>query len=92
VAFAAGVGVPTAWYAARALGAREATALALAAVILVSVAIGLTKAETERIWLFLVPLAALAAASLVPVRRMPAILALLLAQAVAASLLLETIW
>ncbi len=92
VAFAASAGVPTAWYAARALGAREAAALALAAVILVSVVIGVTKAETERIWLFMVPLAAVAAASIVPARRMPAVLGLLLAQAVAASLLLETIW
>ena len=92
VAFAASLGLPTAWYAARALGAREAAALALAAVILVSVAIGVTKAETERIWLFMVPLAAVAAATLVPARRMPLVLGLLLAQAVAAGLLLETIW
>jgi hypothetical protein len=40
----------------------------------------------------MVPLAAVAAASLVPLRRMPVVLVLLLAQAVAASLLLETIW
>jgi hypothetical protein len=91
-AFAASLGLPTAWYAARALGAREAAAIGLAAVILVSVAIGVTKAETERIWLFMVPLAAVAAATLVPARRMPLVLGLLLAQAVAASLLLETIW
>jgi hypothetical protein len=92
VAFAVSLGLPTAWYAARAIGAREAAALALAAVIVVSVVVGLTKAETERIWLFMVPLAAVAAASLVPLRRMPVVLVLLLAQAVAASLLLETIW
>ena len=33
--------------------------------------IGLTKAETERIWLFMGPLAAVAAATLVPPERMP---------------------
>ena len=92
VAFAVALGLPTAWYAARALGAGNEAAVALAAVIAISVLIGLTKAETERIWLFMVPLAAVAAAALVPVRRMPLILSLLMAQALAASLLLETIW
>ena len=92
VAFAIALGLPTAWYAARALGTGNDAALALAAVIAVAVLIGLTKAETERIWLFMVPLAAVAAAALVPVKRMPLVLSLLLAQALAASLLLETIW
>ena len=58
VAFAVALGLPTAWYAARALGTREAAAVALAAIVVVSVLIGLTKAETERIWLFMGPLAA----------------------------------
>ena len=92
VAFAVALGLPTAWYAARALGTGDAAAVGLAAIVVVSVVIGLTKAETERIWLFMGPLAAVAAARLVPLERMPAILGLLAAQALAASLLLDTIW
>lgn len=92
VAFAVALGVPTAWYAARALGTADAAAVALAAIIVVSVLVGLTKAETERIWLFMGPPAAVAAASLVPLRRMPLVLSLLAAQALASSLLLFTIW
>ncbi len=92
VAFALALGLPTAWYAARALGAGEAVAVALAAIVLVSVLVGLTKAETERIWLFMGPPAAVAAATMVPLRRMPAVLGLLAAQALAGSLLLFTIW
>ena len=53
---------PVAWFAARSLAAKEATAVALAIVIAISVIAGYTKAETERIWLFLVPFACLAAA------------------------------
>ena len=48
-------------------------AVGLAAIVVVSVLIGLTKAETERIWLFMGPLAAVAAASILPIRRMPLI-------------------
>ena len=65
-------GLPTAWFAARALGTGDEVAVGLAAIVVVSVAVGLTKAETERIWLFMGPLAAVAAAALVPLRRMPA--------------------
>ena len=92
VAFAVALGLPTAWYAARALGTGDAVAIGLAAIIVVSVLIGLTKAETERIWLFMGPLAAVAAAALVPRARMPLVLGLLGVQALAASLFLETIW
>lgn len=92
VAFAIALGLPIAWYAARALGTGSEVALALAAIIAVSVVIGLTKAETERIWLFMGPLAAVAAAGLVPAGLMPVILALLATQAIATSLLIETIW
>ncbi len=92
VAFAVALGIPTAWFAARALGSGNEVAIGLAAIIVVSVVIGLTKAETERIWLFMGPLAAVAAATLVPVRRMPAICGLLIAQALASQILLDTIW
>ena len=92
VAFAVALGIPTAWYAARALGTGDPAAVGLAAIVLVSVLIGLTKAETERIWLFMGPLAAVAAATLVPLRRMPAICAVLVAQALLTQLLLDTVW
>ena len=49
--------------------------------------LGLTKAETERIWLFMGPLAAVAAASILPIRRMPLIVGMLLAQALATQVL-----
>ena len=92
VAFAVALGVPTAWLGARALGCGNEAAIGLAAIVVVSVVIGLTKAETERIWLFMGPPAAVAAATLVPVRRMPAICALLVAQALVTQILLDTIW
>jgi len=92
VAYAVALGLPTAWFAARALGAGNEVAIGLAAIIAVSVLIGLTKAETERIWLFMGPLAAVAAATLLPARRMPLVLGALAAQGLAAALLLDTIW
>jgi hypothetical protein len=92
VAFAVALGLPTAWFAARALGTGNEVAVALAVIVVVSVVIGLTKAETERIWLFMGPLAAVAAATLVPLRRMPLIVGLLVAQALVAQILLDTIW
>ncbi|MFN8111591.1 MAG: hypothetical protein U0R51_00175 [Solirubrobacterales bacterium] len=92
VAFAVALGIPTAWYAARALGTGDPAAVGLAAIVLVSVLIGLTKAETERIWLFMGPLAAVAAATLVPLRWAPAICAFLVAQALLTQILLDTVW
>ena len=92
VAFAVALGLPTAWFAARALGTGNEVAVGLAVIVVVSVAVGLTKAETERIWLFMGPLAAVAAATLVPLRRMPLIVGLLVAQALATQILLDTIW
>ena len=92
VAFAVALGIPTAWYAAQALGTADEAAIGLAAIVLIAVAIGLTKAETERIWLFMGPFAAVAAATLVPARRMPAICAFLALQALLTQILLDTIW
>ncbi|MGD9734655.1 MAG: hypothetical protein AB7V58_03445 [Solirubrobacterales bacterium] len=83
---------PVAWFAARSLARREAAALALAAVIAISVIGGYTKAETERIWLFLVPLACLAAARALPARRLSPVLVALTVQAVAIQTLLFTKW
>lgn len=92
VAFFVALGLPISWYAARALGTGNEVAIGLVAIVAVSVLVGLTKAENERIWLFMAPLAAVAAASILPRRAVPPVLALLVAQAVAAELLLDTIW
>ncbi|MCB0828500.1 MAG: hypothetical protein KDB62_06800 [Solirubrobacterales bacterium] len=83
---------PVAWFASRSLGSREITALALAAVILVAVIGGYTKAETERIWLFLVPLACLSAARALPDRYLKPILVALAAQAVLVEVVFNTTW
>ena len=83
---------PVAWFAARSLGAKEATAIALAVVIAIATLAGYTKAETERIWLFLVPFACLAAARSLPARRVPIVLAAAAAQAVIVEILLFTKW
>jgi hypothetical protein len=91
-AFLIVLGLPVAWYAVRALAARQTVALALAAVIVTSTVLGFTKAETERIWLFLVPLACVAAATALPRNAVRPVLALIVAQALAAELLLDTIW
>jgi len=83
---------PVAWFAARSLGARETTALALAAVIAVAALAGYTKGETERIWVFLVPLACLAAARSVRAERLPLVLVLLTSQALLIEALFATKW
>ncbi|MBA2763449.1 MAG: hypothetical protein H0U42_02025, partial [Thermoleophilaceae bacterium] len=91
-AFLIAAGVPIAWYAVRALVERDDLAVALALVIAVAAIGGYTKSETERIWLFLVPLLCLAAARFLPARRVPIVIGLLCAQAVTAELLLDTAW
>lgn len=92
VAFGVALGLPIAWYAARALGTGNEVAVALVAIVAVAALLGFSKAETERIWLFMAPLACLAAAAIVPRRRLPAVTVLLAAQAVAMELTLETVW
>jgi hypothetical protein len=87
-----GLGLPIGWTALRAAASRDACALALFAVVIVSAAVGLTKAETERIWLPFVPLACVAAAAILPVRRLPVVLWLLVVQALAFQLLFDTVW
>jgi hypothetical protein len=92
VAFFVALGLPITWYAARALGTGADAAIGLAVIVIVASAVGFSKAETERIWLFMAPLACVAAAQLVPRRRLGAVIALLLAQAALAELMLETVW
>jgi hypothetical protein len=83
---------PVAWFAARSLGSREITAVALAVAILITVIAGYTKAETERIWMFLVPLACLAAARALPAKWLNPMLVALAAQAVLLQVLFDTVW
>ncbi len=92
VAFLLAAGVPLAWLALRALGAGEAVAVALFSVVAFSAVLGFTKAETERIYLFLVPFLCLAAATTLPRRYLTPVLGLLAAQAIATELLFETVW
>jgi hypothetical protein len=91
-AFLLMLGLPVAWYALKALGAGQDAAIAIFAVIVVAAVAGFTKAEVERIWLFLAPLACIAAASVLPPHRLRGALALLAAQALAWELVRNTVW
>lgn len=91
-AFMVAMGVPLAWLALRALARREPAAVALAGVVLAAAAVGFTKAETERIWLFLVPFACVAAARVLTPRHLGLVLSALAAQALAVELLMSTVW
>jgi hypothetical protein len=91
-AFLGALGLPIAWFALRSAGAGFAPAVALAAVVLIAAVLGFTKAETERIYQFLVPIACVAAAASLPRRLLPPALAFLAAQALATELLVYTVW
>ena len=91
VAWLVMLGLPTAWLALSSLARGDDAAVALAAVIAAAAVGGFTKAETERIWLPFVPLAAVAAAGARPVRLRPLLLVLAL-QAVGVELLFNTVW
>ena len=91
-AFLVALGLPLAWLALRAMAARQAAALALVGVVVTAAVLGFSKAETERIWLFMVPLACVAAATQLEPQRLPAVLGLLAAQALAVEILLGTVW
>jgi methylthioxylose transferase len=92
VAFLCALGLPIAWFALRSAGARYAPAVALVAVVIVAALLGFSKAETERIYQFLVPLACVAASASLPARWLPLTLGALAAQALAIELLLYTVW
>jgi methylthioxylose transferase len=92
-AWAVMLGLPIAWCSLRALASRrDPAAIALWAIIVVAALLGVTKAETERIWLPFAPLACAAAAAAVPPSRLRPILGLLLFQGLAVELLFFTIW
>jgi hypothetical protein len=91
-AFLFALGLPITWLAARAAAAGDAGARAFFAVVAIAAILGFTKAETERIYLFLVPLACVAAAAVLPRRSLTFVLAALAVQALATNLLLYTVW
>jgi hypothetical protein len=90
VAFLVVLGLPISWLALRALGRRDELAVAIFVVIAIAAVGGFTKAETERIWLFLAPFVCLAAAT--ERARLRPLLAALAVQAVVYELAFETIW
>jgi hypothetical protein len=92
VAWGVMLGPPIAAAAVRGVVHLQAAAVALAAVLAVAAIAGFTKAETERIWLFLVPFACTAAAPALADRRLRPILALLAAQALIVQALFATVW
>jgi methylthioxylose transferase len=92
VAFLGALGLPIAWFALRSAGARYAPAVALAVVVVVAAVLGFSKAETERIYQFLVPLACVAAAATLPTHWLPWTIGALAAQMLAIELLLYTVW
>ncbi len=90
-AFFLALGLPLAWLAMRGAGRGEPAALALVIVVAAAAILGFTKAENERIWQFLVPLACVAAAAQHR-RSTTVVLVALVAQAVAVELTLNTHW
>jgi methylthioxylose transferase len=92
VAFLCALGLPIAWFALRSAGARYAPAVALLVVVVIAAVLGFSKAETERIYQFLVPLACVCAAASLPTRWLPLTLGALAAQALAIELLMYTVW
>jgi hypothetical protein len=93
VAFLVVLGLPISWLALRALARGDRLAVAIFAVIAIAAVGGFTKAETERIWLFLAPFVCLAAAGGLSERaRLLPLFAALAAQAVLYELAFETVW
>lgn len=90
-AFFVALGLPLAWLVLRGAGRGEPMALALVAVIAAATIMGFTKAENERIWLFLVPLACVAAAAQHR-RSTTTVLAALAVQALVVQVLINTRW
>jgi hypothetical protein len=91
-AWAVMLGLPIAAGALRGLARGDDVAVALALVVAVAAFGGFTKAETERIWLFLAPFAYVAAAPRLARYRPRYVLAVLLAQALLFEVLFDTIW
>lgn len=91
-AFLGGLGVPVVIAFGRVLTDRRPEAWALFVILAVGAASGYSKGEVERIWLFMVPLAAIATAPVISRWRLGYVLALLAAQAVVVEWAFATIW
>jgi hypothetical protein len=91
-AWAVMLGLPITWLALRSTSRGDPAAVALFALVLASSMLGLTKAETERIWLPFVPLACVAAAAAMSPLRLRPLLGALAAQALLVEALFFTVW
>jgi hypothetical protein len=91
-AFGLGLGVPALLALVRSIRERFPPALALGTIVAAGALSGATKGEVERIWLFLTPFAAIAAAPVAARWRLPAVLGLLTVQALATEILFRTPW
>lgn len=90
--FLLGLGLPGLVLWSRALGWLDSAAVALAGTLLLASASGFAKAEVERIWLFLIPLAAVSIGPQLLGRRLRPLLLVLVAQALLVELLYGTTW
>jgi methylthioxylose transferase len=91
-AWAVMIGLPVVWFSLRALPDRDPVAVTLWTMIAAASLLGVTKAETERIWLPFAPLVCVAAAAVLPKARLRPILLILSLQALAVELVFFTIW
>ena len=91
-AFLAGLGIPLVLAYGRRLAARAPEAWALAVIAVTAAAGTFSKGEVERIWLFMVPLAAIAAAPALARWPLRLTLALLAVQAATVEILFATVW
>jgi len=91
-AFLIGLGIPGLILWGRALERLDATALALALTLLLAAASGFARAEVERIWLFLVPLAAVSIGPMMRHVRLRPVLLAMAAQALVVEMFYGTTW
>ena len=91
-AFLLGLGLPGVILWSRALSRYDAAAVALAVTLLVASGSGFAKAEVERIWLFLIPLAAVSIGPQMRGLWLRPLLLVLVAQALLVEILFGTTW
>ena len=90
--FLLGLGLPSVIPWSRALSRYDAAAIALAVILVVAPASGYAKAEVERIWLFLIPLAAVSIGPQLRTVRLRPVLLALAAQALLVEVIFGTTW
>ena len=90
--FLFGLGLPSVILWSRALSRYDAAAIALAVILVVAAASGYAKAEVERIWLFLIPLAAVSIGPQLRTVRVRPVLLALAAQALLVEVIFGTTW